>query len=199
MPPFPSAPAAPEAGSTQKTVRFPNAGRSGRSEDVTAGRNCPVDVPTVSVPGPCLDEGGAGDETVMADAVATALDSLVVLERHAREVAASFRWHRAAEGNEQLARLVDASRTLFRLAVVSATVAGADLQRLCAPGGPWTTALHRTRVVVDALIERQFATDWIAVSETLEEDFPAALHNWRAVFEALQPAAPAEGPQGHAA
>jgi len=163
---------------------------------MTEDRRSPVDAPTVSVPGTAADDGS--EETVVADAIATALDSLEVLERHARDVAAAFRWQRPTEGNEQLARLVDASRTLFRLAVVSATVAGADLRRLCAPGGPWTRALHQTRVVVDALIERQFAEDWLAVSEALEGDFPEALHNWRAVFETLQPV-PETGPQDHAA
>jgi hypothetical protein len=125
--------------------------------------------------------GAAGPP--VEDAVALALDMLDQLQRRAREVADGFRWNRVNEANRGLGELVQSTHTLLRLAMAAASATGSDIEALCVCDG--IRVDEETRVAVDQLITHQFAEDWLAVADTIDEDFAPALAQWRLVFEAI--------------
>ena len=72
----------------------------------------------------------------MQEAVDTALDSLEILERQARDVARRFRRQTLADANQGLTYLVQSTQTLLRLADMAAAASGHD------PRAPLRRAPH---------------------------------------------------------
>jgi hypothetical protein len=160
----------------------------GRSADRTTG----VGISTTSI-----EEGGAlPPRALVQEAIDTALDSVGILERQARDVARRFRRHAAlAEANLGLSYLVQSTQTLLRLADMTATASGRSLEELCDEHR--ITAPADTNAAVSSLIREQLAEDWSAVATVLEQRFLSALAGWRTVFEALGGTTP--DPYGSAA
>lgn len=149
----------------------------------------PVDQPTVnrtSGVGKPADEAAApaGDEAaIVHQAVDTALDSLEILERQARDVARRFRRQTLADANVGLTYLVQSTQTLLRLADMTASASGTNLKALCEKHH--ITAPADTDAAVSNLIREQLAEDWAAVAIVLEQRFLSALAGWKCVFETL--------------
>ena len=140
----------------------------------------------------------APSETLLvAEAVATALESLTVLERHTGEVADAFRWNRLGDAQHGLAELVQSTQSLLQLAAMVAQATGVDFGTLCGPEG--LRAKDDTSDALDLIIEQQLADDWAALSDTLDQDFTSVLTQWRLVFETLGGMPPQGGPGGRAA
>jgi hypothetical protein len=118
------------------------------------------------------------------DAIAIALETLELLQRRAHEVANGFRWNRVAEANRGLTEIVQSTGTLLRLALAAASATSANLDDLCSGTGARIDEL--TCLALDRLIAQQFASDWQALADTLDNDFSPALGEWRYVFEALR-------------
>lgn len=125
---------------------------------------------------------------LIREAVETALDSLDILERQAKDVARRFRRQTLADANVGLTYLVQSTQTLLRLADLAASASGTRLDALCAQHH--ITAPADTDVAVSNLIREQLAEDWPAVAIVLEQRFLSALAGWRSVFEALGGNAP---------
>ena len=135
------------------------------------------------------------DLALVADAVATGLESVAVLEMHSRELADGLRWNQISEVTRGLVHLVKGIRTLMSLAALTASASGMKLEELCRLDD--LSAQEDTQAALDQLLSQQIARDWPAVSETLDDILPAALDQWRAVFETLG-RSPMD-PCGHAA
>ena len=131
------------------------------------------------------------------EAIATAIDSVDVLERHTQEVADAFRWERLEEAQLGLTELVQSTQTLLRLAGVTAHASGVRLEDLRNPRGARVD--DNTHAAVELIIEQQVAGDWAALADTLDDDFTAALTEWRQVFEALAQSTTDDDPPGRAA
>lgn len=166
----------------------PVARRAG--DAVTDGRPTGVGAPTIEAP----VEPSLPIEALVQEAVATALDSLGALEHQARDVARRFRRLNVAEAQAGLTQLVQSTQTLLRLAEMTATATGTDLEALCDAEG--LTAPAETHAAVSSLIREQMAGDWRAVAGVLDRPFLSALGAWRRVFEVL---GPDPGPYGTAA
>lgn len=158
---------------------------------LTASRTMGVGRPT---PTPAADQATLG---LVAEAAASALDGLTALERHARDVADAFRWHRIDAAREGLADLVESTQTLLKLGVMAAQAAGTDLVTLCR--GRDGRADEQTRRAADRIIHAQMARDWAALADAIDHDFTGALALWRDVFETIVGIAGDAGPGGHAA
>ncbi len=154
---------------------------------VTADRTKGVERPTQ------VDAG----TLLIAEAVATALESLTVLERHTGEVADAFRWNRLGDAQRGLAEIVQSTQSLLQLAAMVAQATGVDFGTLCGPEG--LRAKDDTSEALDLIIEQQLADDWAALSDTLDQDFISLLTQWRLVFETLGGLPPQGGPGGRAA
>ena len=140
---------------------------------------------------------GAPLTILIAGAVATALQSLEALERQSHEAADDFRFERVDSGRRSLRNLVQSTRTLIRLAAMTAHVTGTDVHTFCrATGCP---ADERTQNALDLLTARLLAKDWIALGALLDEEFTGALDAWRTFFEALGSFCHDGGPGGMAA
>jgi hypothetical protein len=162
-----------------------------RTDDaVTDNRSTGVGMPTIDPPADVPLPTAA----LVQEAVATALDSLGALEHQARDVARRFRRPPVAEAQFGLTQLVQSMQTLLRLAEMTATASGTDLESLCEAEG--LTAPAETNAAVSSLIREQMAGDWRAVAGVLERPFLSALGAWRRVFEVL---GPDPGPYGTAA
>lgn len=159
---------------------------------VTAGRTAGVGRPTN---GPTLLATATPIEMV-SEAVGTALQSLKVLNRHALEVAESFRQGEVDIARRQLRDLVHGTESLVQLAALSAQVIGLDLCSL--DGADGLRAESETRAVVDQLMAQLLSQDWPGAAKTLERDFLTALTLWRAVLDTVGGAA-ATGFSGPAA
>jgi hypothetical protein len=157
---------------------------------VTAARTKGVGHPTNTASGP-------GNQTVLDDALATAIDCVELLERHTQEVADAFRWERLDEARHGLTELVQSTQMLLKLAAVTAQASGVRLEEI--PGRRGARVDESTHAAVELIIEQQLAGDWAALAETLDDDFTAALIEWRRVFEALARATPDGDPPGRAA
>jgi hypothetical protein len=189
--------AAVHAGSPAKIRPIPTRGRkaSGTASPatVTAGRTTGVGRPTRLA--------GRSEEAtrlaLVAEAAASALDGLVALERHARDVADAFRWRHVGPARQGLADLVDSTQTLLKLAVMSAQAARTDLLTLCKTGNG--RADEQTQRAADRIIQAQLAGDWPALAHALDQDFVAALGLWREVFETLVSLTGDGAPGGQAA
>jgi hypothetical protein len=188
-----SGPTARSGATRAKTRPIPLGGARHRRRpqrlSVTAARTKGVERPTTQAPD--------GPEVLVAEAIATALDSLDVLERHTQEVADAFRWERVAEARQGLVDLVQSTQTLLKVAAIAAQTAGARLEALFGRNG--SRPDEDTLAVVDLIIEQQIAGDWAALAETLDHDFTAALGQWRQVFETIGQTAPDDEPPGRAA
>ncbi len=121
--------------------------------------------------------------TLIAEAVATALQSLDVLEGHAIEVASDFRIADIAQAQRGLRNLVQSTRTLLRLAAMAAHATGTDVRALCR--ATESEADTQTQNALDLLTAMIVAKDWPALAGLLEMEFASALGEWRAIFEAL--------------
>lgn len=152
-------------------------GRSGVS--VTAGRTGGVGRPT---PRTALLSTSSGPQMV-GEAVRTALQSIEVLNRHAADIAEAFRSDDSAGARRGLRDLLHGTDTLVQLVALSAQVMGLDLTAL--HGADGLKAESETREVVDQLMAQLLAQDWPGVARTLEEDFTAALGDWRTVIDAI--------------
>jgi hypothetical protein len=157
---------------------------------VTAARTKGVGHPTNTASGP-------GNQTVLDDALATAIDCVELLERHTQEVADAFRWERLDEARHGLTELVQSTQMLLKLAAVTAQASGVRLEEI--PGRRGARVDESTHAAVELIIEQQLAGDWAALAEALDDDFTAALIEWRRVFEALARATPDGDPPGRAA
>lgn len=166
------------------------AGRGGVS--VTAGRTGGVARPT---PSPGMLATATGPQMV-GEAVRTALQSIEVLNRHAADIAESFRGDDPVDARRALRDLLHGTDTLVQLVALSAQVLGLDLCAL--QGADGLKAESETREVVDQLMAQLLAQDWEGVARTLDEDFIAALGDWRTVIDAIS-GAPASFPGGPAA
>lgn len=141
----------------------------------TGGVGTPSDHP--------VQPAATGVQPPVEEAVHLALETLDLLQRRAREVAEGFRWNHVQEANSALGELVQSTQMLLRLALATANATGADLASLCAADGGRID--EDTRTAVDELIAHQFAGDWLAVADTIDQNFTPALAHWRVVFEAL--------------
>jgi hypothetical protein len=135
--------------------------------------------------------------TLIAGAVATALQSLEALDRQAREAAADFRLTQVDSAKRSLKNLVQSTRTLIRLAAMAAHITGTDIRTLCRTTG--FPADEQTQNALDLLTARLLAKDWLALADLLDEEFAGALAEWRSIFEALGESCFDPGPEGLAA
>jgi hypothetical protein len=133
---------------------------------------------------------------MVGEAVRTALQSIEVLNRHAADIAESFRGDDPVDARRALRDLLHGTDTLVQLVALSAQVLGLDLCAL--QGADGLKAESETREVVDQLMAQLLAQDWEGVARTLDEDFIAALGDWRTVIDAIS-GAPASFPGGPAA
>ncbi len=182
------------------TVRRPG-------EGVTAIRTAGVEGPTIAPPTAPLHhsttprlhtppvEPPLRAPALIREAIDTALDSVELLERQARDVSRRFRRGALGDANLGLAHLVQSTQTLLRLADMTAGASGTDIESLCDARG--LTAPEDTDAAVSRLIREQLAEDWPALAEVLDHPFLGALAGWRLVFEALD--GPSTGPYGTAA
>src|SRR5262245_55993706 len=170
--------------------------RSRRRETVavTAGRTKGVEHSTTP---PRLHTSASPGSLLLAEAVATALESLSVLERHTQEVADAFRWDRIGEAQRGLTDLIHSTQTLLQVAAMVAQATGVDFATLCGPDG--LRAQDDTSAVLDLIIAQQLADDWTGLSDTLDQDFTSMLAQWRLVFETLCGPPADGGPGGRAA
>ena len=192
--------AASHAESPAKIRPIPAPGRtaSGRAgaAGVTADRPAAVGLPT---PAPVAPDAPVpeGNPALVAEACATALQSLDVLERHARDVADGFRWGHLVEAHQGLVALVESTQTLLRLAAMAAAVGGFDLLVLCRLAD--RSADEETRTAVDGIVTAQLRRDWPALAAGIDGPYVSALGQWRAVFERLMAQVGDGLPGGHAA
>jgi hypothetical protein len=157
------------------------------TEDRTAGVGELTSDPT--------DEARLPSLALVREAVDTALDSIEILERQAKDVARRFRRQALADANVGLSYLVQSTQTLLRLADMTATAAGTTLEAVCE--SHHISAPADTNLAVSSLIREQLAEDWSALAAVLEQRYLSALAGWRSVFETLGGSAP--NPYGTAA
>jgi len=134
---------------------------------------------------------------LIAGAIGTALQSLDALERQSREAAGDFRGTNIDQAKRSLKNLVQSTRTLIRLAAMTAHVAGTDVRTFCRISG--FPADHGTQNALDLLTARLLAKDWPALADLLDQEFAGALSEWRSIFEALGGLYFDPGPEGLAA
>ena len=145
---------------------------------VTSDRAHRVGRPTTAPRRPSPDV-----DPLVAEAAATGLETLGLLEQRALEAALDFRWRRVANGRRALMELVNGIQSIVQLAVSAADTTGIDLEFLCETDGRGAT--EATRRAVNTLIADQRSEDWLVLADTLEARFIPALDCWRAVFDAL--------------
>lgn len=174
-----------------KLAAAPRAPKRQTADRSTADRPTPVGIPSITPD----DTSPLPRRALVQEAVDTALDSLEILERQARDVARRFRRQTLADANQGLTYLVQSTQTLLRLADMAAAASDTTLEHLCA--AHHITAPADTSDAVSNLIREQLAEDWLAVAIVLEQRFLAALAGWRSVFETLGGTAP--NPYGTAA
>ncbi len=103
--------------------------------------------------------------------MATALQSLTLIERRAHEVARDFRWNRSGDGRQGLGDVVHGMAAVVALAAAAAGAQGADVEHM-----PTTSrASEATRTAIGELIRHQHTGDWPALADALEYDFIPAL------------------------
>jgi hypothetical protein len=130
-----------------------------------------------------FDSAARPTVSLVGEAVSTALDSLAVLEAHSRELADALRCQQLSEVGRGLVQLVRGIRTLLTLASLTASAAQVNLESLCGREGLWPyDDLH---AALDQILAEQIAGDWLALADTLDQVLPAALCQWRSVFELL--------------
>jgi hypothetical protein len=159
---------------------------------VTSDRTRRVGRPTVTV-----RRADADVDPLVAEAAATGIESLGLLEQRAFEAALDFRWNRVVSGRRGLGDLVNGIQSIVTLAVSAAEATGVDLECLCAIDG--RGASEATRRAVTGLIADQQSEDWNGLANTIEQRFIPALDCWRAVFDALTGANDDFDPSGFAA
>jgi hypothetical protein len=123
--------------------------------------------------------------TLLQNTVVVAVDGLAVLAGGSRRVAEAFRGADMTGANAELAKLVDAVRSLMTLTGAIAGAAGVDLQAV--PCGT-TTGEHAIARVADALttlVAWQQTHDAVAVADGLEYELAPALVGWRDVLDGI--------------
>lgn len=161
-----------------KLAIAPKHARRAAGVEPSADRTTGVDIPTTAA------DDALPPRAVVQEAIDTALDSVGILERQARDVARRFRRQAAiVEANLGLTYLVQSTQTLLRLADMTARASGTSLDDLCDTHR--ITAPADTSAAVASLIREQLAEDWSAVAIVLEQRFLSALAGWRTVFETL--------------
>jgi hypothetical protein len=155
---------------------------------------------TAGVGGPTLDPAARRTQAVALDlvieAVTTALASVDVLERHARDVAEAFRQPDVRPARQGLAELVQTTQTMLRLAMVAAECSDLQIAALCHEDG--VTADEDMRDAVDHVIACQMACEWEPLATVIEQEFIPALGQWRVVFQRISHVID-PGPEGEAA
>ena len=155
---------------------------------------------TRGVGGPTLDPAVRRRNEValdlVIDAVTTALTSVDVLERHARDVAEGFRQSDVRPARQGLTELVQTTQTMLRLAMVAAECSDLQIAALCQQDG--ATADEDMRDAVDHVIACQMACEWTSLAAVIEREFIPALGQWRAVFQRIASTID-PGPEGEAA
>jgi hypothetical protein len=128
----------------------------------------------------------------LVQAAFAALDSLTVLESHAKAIGRRFRTGAVAEGQRGLIQLVRGVGMLLVVAATTAHAAGPDFTEAYDQGGRRVDT--DTSAALDDLIRYQMRGDWQALASTLDQAFASALSGWRAVFEALLGSPSGPGP-----
>jgi hypothetical protein len=131
---------------------------------------------------------------LVREAIDTALDSLDALDAQARDVARRFRRHSIDEAHARLAELVQSMQTLLKLAAMTATAVGTDVDTVCESNALAIQA--DTHDALSALIARQLERDWHGLARVIDHSLVRVLAGWRTVFHILD-GDPAPG--GHAA
>jgi hypothetical protein len=181
-----------------KTGLIPPSLRSRRAEateaGVTALRLVPVGRPTFHIFRPRRPRL---KDPLVATAIATAFESLDMLDRRAQEVVGECRAGHVPEARSALADLVNGLRALVDLADTAADIQGLDLEELGGDAG--SRASNVMRAVTNSLIAHQMTGDWRAVGRCIECRFTDALALWRTVVEHLHDLTAGTNPDGHAA
>ncbi len=128
-------------------------------------------------------QGPTAASGLVVEATAIAFQTLELLEEHAREVAADFRASDVVAAQRGLRNLVHSTRTLLRLAAMSAHAAGTNVRALCHAVG--STADRQAQNALDHLTALLIARDWSGMAALLELEFSSTLAEWRTIFEVL--------------
>jgi hypothetical protein len=120
-------------------------------------------------------------DALVGEAVATALESLTLIERRAQEVARDFRWNRSGNAREGLGDVVHGVAAVVALAAAAAGAQGGDVENT-----DDETATEATRTAIGELIRHQHTGDWPALADALEYDFIPALRQWRRAIETIE-------------
>jgi hypothetical protein len=187
----------PDARSASRRAKMravPVATRLDRLDDdgprVTAGRLGPVGRTTISVPLRLA-------APLVAEAMATGLEAVCLLERRADETARAFRWGRTDDGRRGLAALIQGTQALVQLISAAVEDMGRDLDEWCESAG--LDAARDTRRAVMSLVAAQMGGDRHAIASAIERGFAPALAAWRGVLDAFGASPDDPSPYGHAA
>jgi hypothetical protein len=157
---------------------------------VTAGRPGPVGRTTIAT---SIERSAP----LVAEAMATGLEAVRLLERRADETARAFRWGRTDDGRRGLAALIQGTHALVQLISAAVEEMGRDLDEWCESAG--LDAARDTRRAVMSLVAAQMGGDRHAIAGTIERRFAPALAAWRSVLDAFGGAPDDPSPYGHAA
>jgi hypothetical protein len=135
----------------------------------------------------------AADPLVL-EAIATAFESLQLIERRTGEVAWQFRVRHLDEAYSGLTDLISATQTLLDLAAAAATqmTGGHENEHT-------ERASESMRGAISDIIAAQRTGDLTALARALDYQYRPALDTWRGVLERLCGLADGPGPSGHAA
>lgn len=126
--------------------------------------------------------------SLLAEALATATESLPALAEGARQTAAAYRGG-AADAHLQLTALVAAIHSLIALTTAAANAAKAAQGGKAAADCAVALHCHGVESALTALIEQHTAADWGGLADTLDGALAAAVLDWRTVLRAIQEAA----------
>jgi hypothetical protein len=165
---------AAKIGPISAKTRTPGASRA--PSGVTVDRRSGVVQPTARA-------GQAALPAVVAEATAIALQDLELLEARVREVARDFRSSDVGAAQRGLSQLVQGTRTIVRLAALSAHAAGTNVREFCRATG--STADRQLQRVLDQLTAVLIAKDRNAIANLLDGEFVTSLSAWRSIVESL--------------
>jgi hypothetical protein len=158
--------------------------RSGHHEALTAFRPAAVGRPT------------AGADPLLVEAVATAFESLRLLESRAGTVAREFRRLHFEEARDGLVDLIHATQIFVELATAAAQAAfGVEADA----DDDTEQASEAMRCALGEIIASQRTADSAAMVRALEHRFVSALADWRLVLERIDDQSGGPDPFGHAA
>jgi hypothetical protein len=172
----------------------PDAVRFDRAVDdtsrVTVRRPGPVGRTTISTPLRLA-------APLVAEAMATGLEAVDLLERRADETARAFRWGRTDDGRRGLAALIQGLQALVQLVGAAVEEMGRDLDEWCESAG--LDAARDTRRAVMSLVAAEMGGDRHAIATAIERRLAPALAAWREVLDVFGGAPDDPSPYGHAA